>query len=112
MAMEVYRKINHSPREEVLDEIKSRSLFYWNENIEAIKDADSLNLPAPLHLKDRKLIEYCNLRIQSLNLLYTSIDERTDKYKAEAKMVNVKIENIIKEVKSNSVKFRVINRPS
>jgi rhomboid protease GluP len=112
MAMEVSRKINHCSREELLDEIKSRSLFYWNENIEVIKEADSLKIPESLHLKDRKLIEYCNLRIQSLNLLYKAIDERTDKYKAEAKMVNAKIENTLKEEKSISVKFKVINRPS
>ncbi|NWJ49757.1 MAG: rhomboid family intramembrane serine protease [Bacteroidetes bacterium] len=111
MAMEVSRKINHCSREELLEEIKSRSLFYWNENIEVIKEADSLKIPESLHLKDRKLIEYCNLRIQSLNLLYKAIDEKTDKYEAEAKMVNAKIENTLKEEKSISVKFRV-NKPA
>jgi len=99
MAMEIYQKLNYAKsKEDILKEIQTRSLYYWNENIDLVKEADKLKLPEPLHAKNRKILEYCNLRVASMNLLYKTVDENTDKYKSELEALNIKIQNIVNEL--------------
>lgn len=98
MALEVYHKDGNTSNEELLEEIKDRGIYYWKESIKVINEADKLNLPEQLHLKNKKLIEYCQLRIESYQLLYKAIEEDTDKYQNDIQEYNNKIESIIKEL--------------
>ena len=98
MALEVYHKDGNTSNEELLEEIKDRGIYYWKESIKVINEADKLNLPEELHTKNKKLIEYCQLRIESYQLLYKAIEEDTDKYQNDIQDYNTKIESMIKEL--------------
>ncbi len=98
MALEVYHKDGSNSNEELLEEIKERGIYYWQESIKIINEADKLNLPDELHLRNKKLLEYCQLRIESYQLLYKAIEEDTDKYQNDLQEYNKRIELIIKEL--------------
>jgi rhomboid protease GluP len=98
MALEVYHKDGSTSNEELLEEIKDRGIYYWKESIKVINEADKLNLPDELHLRNKRLLEYCQLRIESYQLLYKAIEEDTDKYQNDIQDYNNRIESIIKEL--------------
>lgn len=98
MALEVFKLTESSTDEMILKEIKDRGLYYWNENLIVIKSMDELNLPETLNKRNRKLKAYCELRIESYNLLYKAIEEKTNKYENELLAINKQIEAIITEI--------------
>jgi rhomboid protease GluP len=98
MALAVYRLPQDAPKEKLLYEIKDNGIHNWNEIIKLIDEAETLNLPAVLHEKNKKLKQYCELRIKSYELIYKAIDEDTDSYKAQIEDYTKQIENIISEL--------------
>jgi rhomboid protease GluP len=98
MALEFYGKDKNTPSEELLEEIRERGIYYWNESINVVGEADKLSIPDELHQRNRKLIEYCDLRLKSYRLIYKAIEENSDAYNTEIENYNSKIENIIKEL--------------
>lgn len=95
MALEIYNLPRNTPREKLLSEIRGGGLYYWNESIRLLNDVEKLNLPAELHDRNKKLIEYCNLRIKSYELIYKAVDENTDQYKDQIENYNMQIEEAI-----------------
>lgn len=98
MALEVYNLPEGTPNETILSEIKERGLYYWNENIKIIDSFKNLDLPLAIRARNSKLKEYCELRIQSYELIYKAIEEDTDNYDNEINEYNQKIETIISEL--------------
>lgn len=98
MALEVYNLPEGTPDEKILSEIKNRGLYYWNENLKLIDSFKRLDLPLQVRVRNRKLKEYCELRIRSYELIYKAIEEDTDIYENEINEYNKKIETIIAEL--------------
>lgn len=98
MALEMYKMPQSAPDEIVLHEIKTRSLYYWNENINIINELDLLNLPKPIHERNKKILQYCELRVKNCKLICKSIEENTDKYRADIEEIDKQIEDIIYEL--------------
>lgn len=99
MALGFYNLPAETHDEKVLSEIKSRGLYYWNENIKLIESFKALDLPSSIRERNRKLKEYCQLRVKSYELIYKAIEEDTDKYENEIKEYHRKIESMILELK-------------
>ncbi len=99
LALKVYRMPN-ATNTQVLDEIKNNGLRYWKENLALIKQTDKLELPDAAHERNKKLIEYCNLRIQSYGLLYKAVAERTDVYKPQLEQYNSEIGALVDSLKA------------
>jgi rhomboid protease GluP len=98
MALELFSMPQTTPKVDILHEIKSRSLYYWNENITLINELDKLNLPVQIHERNTKLLKYCDLRIKSFELIYKAIAEDTDIYRIQIEDYNKQIEKIIMEL--------------
>ncbi len=98
MALEVFRKPKHTQKEKLLSEIKNRGIYYWNENIKLLNEIEQLDLPIQIKDKNKKLLQYCKLRIKSYELLYKSINENTDRYQLQIKDCIKQVEAIIIEV--------------
>jgi rhomboid protease GluP len=98
MALEVFKMPENSPKEKLLDEIKNRGLYYWNENIKLVSELDKMKLPEPIHRRNEKLIQYCKLRIKSYELLYKTVEENTDIYNPQLEDYNRQIEAVISEL--------------
>ncbi len=98
MALEVYNLPENTPREKLLTEIKERGIYYWNENIKLIDSFVELDLPDEIIIRNKKLREYCELRIKSYEVIYKAIDEDTDRYREEIDDYIRKIETIISDL--------------
>jgi rhomboid protease GluP len=98
MALEMYSMPDDTPKEDILREINSRSIYYWNESLAVIKEMDLLKIPDVLHERNMRLTEYCELRIKSCELISRAVDEETDKYKGQIEAVDKQIEAIINEL--------------
>lgn len=99
-AIEIYNLPENTPNHEILLKIKN-GLHYWNESIKLINELDQLNLPEQLHIRNKKLIQYCDLRLKSYEIIYKAIDEDTDQYRLQIDDYTIQIENIINELTVN-----------
>jgi rhomboid protease GluP len=99
MALEIYRMPKNAPKDSILNEIKNRGIYYWKENIVLVNGLDTLQLPDKLHKQDKMLLNYCNLRIKSYNLIYKAVKEDTDKYKDSIAACNKDIQAVIDSLK-------------
>jgi Mg2+ and Co2+ transporter CorA len=87
-----------TPKEKILSELKDKGLYYWNENLKLVNSLNDLKLPLPIKTKNKRLKEYCKLRIQTYELIYKAIEEDTGKYDEQISNLNQKIDAIIKEL--------------
>jgi rhomboid protease GluP len=53
MALAVYRLPGNSSTETYLSEIKDRGLYYWNENINLLKEVETYDLPPAIHERNK-----------------------------------------------------------
>ena len=100
-ALEFYRLSDKMPKERLLSSVKDKGLYYWNENIRIVREADQLILPKLFHERNKKMIQYCELRIKSYNLIYKSIEENTAAYTDSIEIYKVQITELMKAIKEN-----------
>ncbi len=98
-ALEVYKLIDNSARETVLHELKDRSLYYWEEDKNLITDLDKLDLPAAFHTRNKTLLVYCDLRLESFELMYMAVQDSTHQYDDRIKSYNIRIDSLVKTLK-------------
>lgn len=98
LALEMYFMPSTASEERILHEIKTVSLYYWNENKELIREADRLYLPALIHERNKKMFEYCNLRIKLCKLLCRAIEEKSEQYAEQIDDINQDLEVLINEL--------------
>lgn len=98
MAMEVFQISEGASKEVLLRELKDRGIYYWKENIKLIESLEALDLPLTIKERNRKLKQYCELRIKSFELIYKAIHEDTDRYGQQIDAYGLEIEAIIEEL--------------
>ncbi|HLA52548.1 MAG TPA: rhomboid family intramembrane serine protease [Flavitalea sp.] len=91
MALEVLELPRNTPDDEILFGLKDRGIYYWNENIKLVERLKQLELPLEIRSRNQMLIEYCELRIKTYELLYKGISEGTDQYKDQIENYNQQI---------------------
>lgn len=94
MALEVAHT-NMPDKEDLLHEIKDRGIYYWDECIKVIKEADELHIPDVLHQRDKKLLEYCTLRKNMYELAYKQIEQDSKVYQPQIDSMGNEIEDIL-----------------
>jgi len=99
-ALTIFRKNYGTSNESRLQDIKQKGIDNWNRSLALLNEIEKFDLPDVLHEKDKKLIAYCNLRIQSYQLMYKKYDENTDKYDDEIREDNRQIKDIIDNLKA------------
>ncbi|MFT6983371.1 MAG: rhomboid protease GluP [Crocinitomicaceae bacterium] len=97
-ALGLYRMPDNTTNQEYLDEIQNTGIPSWKSNLELIDRVDKLELPNGIHERNLKLKEYCNLRIESYELIYKAFLEDTDIYDSEIEGYNEKIEFVINDL--------------
>ena len=101
-ALMLYKLPNSSTDEDYLYEINTNGIKFWNESIVLLDSLSELSLPDHLQLKNKKLIEYCETRLKTYQLIYNAIKEETEIYNEEIDNLNSKIEAIIEELSYSS----------
>ncbi len=97
-ALSIYNLPETSTDQEYLNEIQNTGIPNWESSIHLLERVDQFELPTAIHDRNSKLIEYCNLRIKSYELIHKAISERTDIYQSEIENYNKEIESIINEL--------------
>ena len=98
MALEVFNLQGNPPKAQLLYGLRERGIYYWNENMKLIDELDKLDLPSEIHAKNKKLKQYCEIRIKSYELIYKAISEDSQIYKLQIEDYNRQIEALINEL--------------
>jgi rhomboid protease GluP len=59
LAIEVYSKLQYGDKAYILKELKSRSTYYWNENLKLVYEIEALSLPPEIHKQNQIIKDYC-----------------------------------------------------
>ncbi len=98
-SLAVFNVINTSEPQYLIKEF-SKGIVLWKENKEIIEGLISTeNLPTELIEQNKKLLDYCDLRIQHNEIIVKAISEDTDKYVSEIDRIGMEINNILEELK-------------
>lgn len=97
-ALSIYNLPETSTDQEYLNEIQNTGIPNWKSSIQLLERVDQFELPTAIHDRNSKLIDYCNLRIKSYELIHKAISEGTDIYQSEIENYNKEIESIINEL--------------
>ena len=99
-ALDVYNMPKTTPKDSLLAGIKDKGIYNWNQSIKLLDQVDKLNLPDAIYERDKKLHNYCVLRIKSYNLLYKTVREgNEDKYRDSMIVYNNQIKAVIDSLK-------------
>jgi rhomboid protease GluP len=101
-SMEAFNTPEESTDEIVLSQLKNVGIYYCKENIKLLDSFQEMNLPDPIKIKNKKLREYCELKIKLFEKMYSGTEEGTNKYEKEIQEYKQKIENILIEVTTNN----------
>lgn len=94
-AVEVFQLPEDTPRDTLLYKLKYKGLDLWKENIGILHETEKLDLPEEIQNRNTVLLRYCNLRIQSYQLIYKTIETDSDQYQDSLRLYNGQIEKII-----------------
>ncbi len=98
-SLAVFNVINTAEPQYLIKEF-SKGIVLWKENKEIINGLNSIeNLPTELLEQNKKLLKYCDLRIQHNEIIVKAISEDTDKYVSEIDRIGMEINNILEELK-------------
>ena len=97
-ALEVYKLPENAPKAEMLAGLKANGIDNWQKNIALLNEADQLNLPDELHQRNSKLIQYCELRIKSYELICKAVEEDSGKYQGQIDDYNKQINGLLKDL--------------
>lgn len=98
MALQAFKMPENTPRGRLLYELEHRSIYYWNENIKLVNNLDRLYLPEPLHERNKKILRYCQLRVEHSQVVFRAVTEDTDIYRSQIEDLNRRIEAIVSEL--------------
>lgn len=94
-----YDHLNTKTNQSLLQELESKIIPKWQENIEIINRSNKLNnLPPELIEQNRLLLEYAELRLEAFQLFKKSIEEDTDDYSVQLDKLHEKIEEQIMKI--------------
>ena len=97
-ALSVYKLPEDTPKKDKLFVLRDEGLNYWNQNLALVKSFENLTLPPPAVKRNALLKQYCELRIQSYELMYRAIAEDSPRFDEEIEAVNKKIEAVIEKL--------------
>jgi len=84
-----------TPKEVWLHALRDSSIYYWDQCMRNLDEAESLNLPDNLKSRSDELIRYCTLRIQSVNYLANKIAGATPPGEDSVTIYNSRITELI-----------------
>ncbi|WP_091152070.1 rhomboid family intramembrane serine protease [Mucilaginibacter pineti] len=98
-ALTALKDTDYKPDETLLEELQ-QGLIYWTKGISLAKELDHLKLSDRLHRRNRLLIQYCQLRIASYQLMEQNIKLGKGHVTPELKQINQQITSTIHQLPS------------
>ncbi len=95
-AIELFAMLESSNTAQAYDFIIETGIPLWEENLHILDDLDKIEgLGIELKYQNEALREYCQLRIESYQLIGKALEENTDKYGQQISEIHDKIDVII-----------------
>lgn len=99
-SLAVFQKINSAEPHYLTKEFR-KGIVLWKENKKIINRLNLIeNLPQELLDQNKKLLKYCELRIQHNEIIIKAISEDTDKYASEIDKIEREINKVLEELKN------------
>ena len=98
-SLAVFNVINTAEPQYLIKEL-SKGIVLWKENKEIVNRLNSIeNLPVELLEQNKKLLKYCDLRIQHNEIIVKAVSEETDNYVSESDRIGMEINKILEKLK-------------
>ncbi|MFN8166723.1 MAG: rhomboid family intramembrane serine protease [Bacteroidia bacterium] len=97
-ALEVFNMPENKTKEKLLFELKQNGIFYWKKNLILLDEVSKMDLPENIKKRNAKLTRYCELRVQSYQLIYKAVEEDTHVYDEEIRGMVDEISAIINDL--------------
>lgn len=97
VALRIYSLPQETPDDTLLNIIKNETIPLWKSNIELLKNTLNTELSPENLLLTNKLIKYSELRVETCELIYKSISQKTNTFNMEIELKSREIEKIISE---------------
>ena len=98
--LEIYKELENRTQAELIASITDYALPKWNENILIINKTNRYkNLPWKLRKQNKKLMEYCKLRIEAFALLRKALEQDTYEHSGELDVLHTEINEIMEQIR-------------
>lgn len=94
-ALKLYEFSDSATADEISNFIITIGLPDWDKCIRSIEQVNKLTISKEQQIRNKQLLHYCNLRIQSYKLINKAYTENTETYRPEIDSLNREIESII-----------------
>ncbi len=101
-ALSIYSLPETTEDDEFLDAIDELGIESWKECIAILQSLKTLNLPKMLEEQNNKLLIYAELRLQSFELIYKSVEEQSDRYDSKIDSLYNEINAVLESINANS----------
>ena len=101
-ALEIFKQLDTLSKGDILLNLKNNGIRLWEKNSRLMKQLDQLQLSDKLHERNKKILQYCRLRIQSYQFMYKGTAESTEAYRPQLEAVNQQIKTLIDELSSKN----------
>lgn len=96
-ALKVFKDFDYKPAETQLADLKT-GIVDWNKGIVLIRQSDKLTLSEKQHQRNALLIRYCQLRIQSFEMMSSGIQKGDQVEEGQLQTVNKQIKLVVKKL--------------
>ncbi len=101
-ALGVFKKLNSdTPKEVWRHAIQDSGIYYWNQCIRVLDEANELNVSSNVKQRSDALIQYCHLRIQSYSYFYKKIEGTVGPGEDSTAIYNTQISEVLQELKND-----------
>ncbi len=97
-ALTLYNIPQGAPKDSAALLFRRQGIAYWKSNLILLADVEKLKLPAQIRERNRNLKKYCELRIQSMELMAKATEERTDRYSRQLESCNEQINTLLAQL--------------
>ena len=94
-AVNSLQNMNGKSREQQLHALRDISIVNWDQLIALTNGLDTLKLPAKLHNRNLKMIEYCNFRLKHSEFYYKGVQENSGAYNDSITWYNEQVKNVM-----------------
>lgn len=86
-------------KEQWLSAIKETGIYYYNKDLDILREVSRLKLPAKLKRNNAILADYCRIRIGSYNCLYRAMEQNKAQDQDSISYFNDMLEGDMKVIK-------------
>lgn len=99
-ALSIHELPQSTPTDSLLAAYQNTGIYYWQENVELMREVEQLDLPDDIKKRNLLLKKYSIARLAANELTYKSIAENTNQYNGQISGYVKDIELTIKELKA------------